>query len=121
MYERLPNVNMVPFCLKAKTLDIGALHTLMAVDGKATVPLNVATVESILRDIAYRSTDGSMNYLEFKSRLKKEKFDSTQANMLNMRMNLLDSFLDLDGTTPGPDFKPGDRPIPHAQHSMYSL
>jgi hypothetical protein len=108
MYERLPNVQMVPFHLKSKTLDIGALHTLMAVDEKSTMPLYMATVEAILRDIASRSADGSLDYLEFKRRLAKEKFDSTQTNMLSMRMNLLESFLDLKGTAPVPDFKPGE-------------
>ncbi|KAJ4373674.1 hypothetical protein N0V86_007817 [Didymella sp. IMI 355093] len=108
MYERLPNVQMVPFRLKTRTLDIGALHTLMAVDEKSTMPLYMATVEAVLREIASRSADGSLDYLEFKRRLAKEKFDSTQKNMLSMRMNLLESFLDLESTAPVPDFKPGE-------------
>ncbi|KAF1928308.1 uncharacterized protein M421DRAFT_158285 [Didymella exigua CBS 183.55] len=108
MYERLPNVQMLPFRLKAKTLDIGVLHTLMAVDEKSTMPLYMATVEAILRDIASKSADCSLDYLEFKRRLAKEKFDQTQTNMLKMRMNLLESFLDLDGTAPVPDFNQGE-------------
>lgn len=107
IYERYTNVQMVPFRLKAKTLDIGALHTLMAVDEKSTMPLYMATVEAILRDMVTRSVDGSLDYSEFKRRLAKEKFDATQSNMLQMRMNLLDSFLDLDNKAPMPDFKPG--------------
>lgn len=108
MYERLPNVQMVPFRLKAKTLDIGALHSLMAVDEKSTTPLYMVTVEAILREIATKSADGSMDYAEFKRRIAEEKWDSTQSNMLKMRTNLLESFLDLDGTTSVPDFRPGD-------------
>jgi hypothetical protein len=108
MYDRLPNVQMMPFRLKAKTLDIGALRTLMAVDEKSAVPLYMATVEAILRDIATKSIDGSMNYIEFKRRLAKEDFDSKQINMLKMRINLLESFLDMNGTAPMPDFKPGE-------------
>jgi hypothetical protein len=108
MYERLPNVHMVPFHLKSEALDIGALHTLMAVDEKSTTPLYMATVEAILRDIASRSADGSLNYLEFKRRLAEEKFDSTQKTMLSMRMNLLESFLDLKGTASVPEFNPGE-------------
>ena len=107
-YERVPNVRMVPFRLKAKTLDIGALHTLMAIDEKSTMPLYMVTVEAILRDMATRSFDGSLDYSEFKRRLAKEKFDATQSCMLQMRMNLLDSFLDLDNKSPMPDFKPGE-------------
>lgn len=108
MYERLLNVQMVPFRLKAKTLDIGALHSLMAVDEKSTTPLYMVTVEAILREIATKSADGSMDYAEFKRRIAEEKWDSTQSNMLKMRTNLLESFLDLDGTTSVPDFRPGD-------------
>ena len=108
MYERLPNVQMVPFRLKAKTLDIGALHSLMAVDEKSTTPLYMVTVEAILWEIATKSADGSMDYAEFKRRIAEEKWDSTQSNMLKMRTNLLESFLDLDGTTSVPDFRPGD-------------
>jgi hypothetical protein len=108
IYERLPNVQMVPFRLKAKTLDIGALHSLMAVDEKSNTPLYMVTVEAILRDIATKSADGSMDYAEFKRRIAEEKWDFTQSNMLKMRTNLLESFLDLEGTTSVPGFRPGD-------------
>jgi len=108
MYERLPNVEMIPFRLKSQSLDIGALHTLMAVDEKSTMPLYMATVEATLRAIASESLDGCLNYLEFKRRLAREKFDITQTTMLNMRMNLLESFLDLTGTAPMPNFSAGE-------------
>jgi hypothetical protein len=108
MYGRLPNVRMVPFRLKAKTLDIGALRTLMAVDEKSIVPLYMATVEAILRDIATKSTDSCLDYIEFKRRLANQDFDSKQPNMLQMRINLLESFLDMNGTASVPDFKPGE-------------
>jgi hypothetical protein len=108
MYERLPNVKMMPLRLKARTLDIGALHTLMAVHEKSTMPLYMATVEAILREIASESEDGSLDYLEFKHRLAEEKFDPVQTVMLKMRMNLLESFLDLSGAAPAPSFKPGE-------------
>lgn len=108
LYERLPNIKMVPFRLAAHNLDISALHTLMAVDEKSTMPLYMATVEAILRGIASESEDGSLNYLEFKRRLAKEKFDPTQTIMLKMRMNLLESFLDLTGSAPAPTFNSGE-------------
>ena len=72
------------------------------------MPLYMVTVEAILRDMATWSFDGSLDYSEFKRRLAKEKFDATQSCMLQMRMNLLDSFLDLDNKAPIPDFKPGE-------------
>ncbi|KAH6638893.1 hypothetical protein C7974DRAFT_409894 [Boeremia exigua] len=108
LYERFPNVEMIPFRLKAETLDIGTLHTLMAVNEKSTMPLYMATVEAILRKIASKSVSGTLNYLEFKRRLAAERFDPVQTTMLKMRMNLLESFLDLDGTASEPDFSPGE-------------
>ncbi|KAH6613032.1 hypothetical protein C7974DRAFT_418131 [Boeremia exigua] len=108
MYERLPNVQTIPFRLKAKTLDIGAMRSLMAVNEKATMPLYMATVEAILREIATTSADGSMDYMEFKQRIAEEKLNPDQSNMLGMRMDLLESFLDLDGTASVPSFQPGE-------------
>lgn len=108
LYQRLPNVKIIPFRLKAQTLDIGALRTLMAVDEKSSVPLYMARVEAILRGIASESEDGSLNYAEFKSKLAQENFDPTQTNMLEMRLNLLESFLDMTGNAPEPDFQPGE-------------
>ena len=107
LYERLPNVVTVPFKLKAHSLDISALRTLMAVDEKSTVPLYMARVEAILRDIASQSSNGCLNYTEFKRRLVQENFDQTQSNMLEMRLNLLESFLDMTGKSPELEFRPG--------------
>jgi hypothetical protein len=108
LYQRHPNVRIIPFRLKAKTLDISALRTLMAIDEKSTVPLYMAKVESILRSIAAKSMDGSLDYIKFKQALKLESFDPTQTNMLEMRLNLLESFLDLTDKAPQPDFLPGE-------------
>jgi hypothetical protein len=108
LYQRHPNVRIIPFRLRAKTLDIGALRTLMAIDEKSAVPLYMAKVESILREIAGKSKDGSLDYTKFKKALKLETFDATQTNMLEMRLNLLESFLDLTDTAPQPDYLPGE-------------
>jgi hypothetical protein len=80
----------------------------MGIDEKSTVPLYMAKVESILRSIAAKSKDGSLDYAKFKKALKQEKFDATQSNMLDMRLNLLESFLDLTDKAPQPDFLPGE-------------
>jgi hypothetical protein len=108
LYQRHPNVRIIPFRLRAKTLDISALRTLMAIDEKSSVPLYMAKVESILRAIASKSEDGSLDYAKFKQALKLESFDPTQTNMLYMRLNLLESFLDLTDEAPQPDFLPGE-------------
>lgn len=108
LYQGLPNVRMIPFKLKAKSPDIGALRTLMAVDEKSTIPLYMGRVEAILRGIAAESEDGSLDYAKFKHRLAQENFDPTQTNMLEMRLNLLESFLDMQGDAPEADFQPGE-------------
>jgi len=102
------NIRIIPFRLKAKTLDISALRTLMAIDEKATVPLYMAKVEAILRSIAAKSKDGSLDYTKFKQKLALETFNPDQTNMLEMRLNLLESFLDLTDKAPQPDFLPGE-------------
>jgi hypothetical protein len=108
LYQKHPNVRTIPFRLRAKMLDISALRTLMAIDEKSTVPLYMAKVESILREIASKSKDGSLDYVKFKQALKLESFDPTQTNMLDMRLNLLESFLDLTDKAPQPEFLPGE-------------
>lgn len=92
LYQRHPNVRIMPFRLRACTLDIGILNELMTVDEKAAVPSYMARVQAILRDISTQSKSGSSDYSLFKKRLQREKFDWTQRNMLDMRLNLLESF-----------------------------
>jgi hypothetical protein len=111
LYQKHPNVRIIPFRLRAKTLDISALRTLMAIDEKSSVPLYMAKVESILRAIASKSEDGSLDYIKFKQVLKLEYFNPEQTNMLEMRLNLLESFLDLTDKAPQPDFLPGELTI----------
>jgi hypothetical protein len=108
LYQTHPNVRIIPFKLRAKMLDISALRTLMAIDEKSSVPLYMAKVESILRAIASKSEDGSLDYVKFKQVLKLESFNPEQTNMLEMRLNLLESFLDLTDKAPQPDFLPGE-------------
>ncbi|KAH7079616.1 hypothetical protein FB567DRAFT_125993 [Paraphoma chrysanthemicola] len=107
-YRAIPGVEVLPFKLKAKTLDIGTLLTLMAVNEKAEVPLYMAKVESILRAIATESKDGLFDYNLFKERLALENFDPKQTNMLEMRLGLLESFLDKTNTVPDPKYRPGE-------------
>ncbi|KAF2125416.1 hypothetical protein P153DRAFT_434481 [Dothidotthia symphoricarpi CBS 119687] len=107
-YERFPNIEIIPFKLKAKTLDIGTLLTLMAVNEKSDVPLYMAKVESILRNIAMESKAGVFDYDLFKERLALEDFDPKQTNMLEMRLGLLESFLDRAGNIPEPKYRPGE-------------
>lgn len=107
-YRRLPNLEVIPFRLKAKALDIATLLALMAINEKSELPLYMARVESILRNIATENEDGVFDYDLFKERLDLENFDPTQTNMLNMRLDLLESFLDKTGKAPEPQFRQGE-------------
>jgi hypothetical protein len=40
-YQKIPGIEILPFKLKAKSLDIAALLTLMAVNEKSEVPLYI--------------------------------------------------------------------------------
>ncbi|KAH7396264.1 hypothetical protein BKA66DRAFT_596907, partial [Pyrenochaeta sp. MPI-SDFR-AT-0127] len=110
-YQHIPGVKIIPFKLKAKSLDIGTLLTLMAVNEKSETPLYMARVESILRAIATESEDGVFDYSLFKQKLDLETFNPAQTNMLQMRLGLLESFLDRDDCLPEPRFRPGELTI----------
>jgi hypothetical protein len=107
-YRKIPGVEILPFKLKAKSLDIRALLTLMAVSEKAEVPLYMAKVQSILRTIALENEDGVFDYKLFTERILLENFDPKQSNMLDLRLGLLESFLDMKGDDPEPQFRPGE-------------
>lgn len=96
LYSRTPNVNVSQFKLKASSLDIDIMLTLMNFSEADEQPLYMAAVTQILRQMA---TDGAaFNYSIFRGKLKQCHFNPTQVNMLQMRLGLLDSFLDLHNT-----------------------
>lgn len=80
----------------------------MAVSDKSEEPLYMARVEHILRDIAATNTDSIVDYALFIKKLWQEKFDPAQTNMLKMRLQLLESFLDTAGNAEQPTFRPGE-------------
>ncbi|PSN58637.1 hypothetical protein BS50DRAFT_65017 [Corynespora cassiicola Philippines] len=106
LYHRLPNVSVVPFKLKPANLDVDAMLTLMAVSGPGDGPLYMAQVTDVLRQIAAQG--GPFNYTTFKRRLNGCKFNAKQSTMLQLRLGLLESFLDLNNQCPAPDFRPGE-------------
>jgi hypothetical protein len=106
LYLRLPNVTVTPFKLKPWNLDIDIMLTLMNVSESGEAPLYMAQVTQILRTMA--SAGGPFNYMAFKATLKQQRFNPVQVNMLQMRLNLLESFLDLNNTCAEPQFKPGE-------------
>jgi hypothetical protein len=107
LYQKVPNVTVIPYKLKPQNLDIDIMLTLMAVNESSEQPLYMAQVTQILRDMATNG-NGRLDYALFKKRLKECNFNPAQTNMLQMRMDLLESFLDLKGTCPEPSFAPGE-------------
>lgn len=107
IYSRLPNVTVVPFKLNPRSLTINTILTLMAVDESETIPLYLAQLTKILRDINVKN-NGYFDYHAFRKQLKKCNFNPAQEAMLQLRLDLLESFLDLTGKAPQPTFRPGE-------------
>ncbi|KAF1994123.1 hypothetical protein P154DRAFT_448366 [Amniculicola lignicola CBS 123094] len=108
LYRRLPNVTVIPFKLKSRSLDINTMLKLMAVNESGHTPLYLATVESILREMAAASEDGRFDYVVFKAKLKRCQFNAMQKNALDQRLALLESYLDPNDHSPEPTFEPGE-------------
>jgi len=108
LYSRIPNVTVMDFKLRASTLDIKTIHMLMNIDEKAETPLYMAKVQKILRQMAKENDSEGFDYKKFKESLALCNFNPTQLNMLEMRLDLLESFLDLSGKHPEPEFRPGE-------------
>ena len=106
LYSRIPNVTVSSFKLKASSLDIDIMLTLMNVSESDEQPLYMAAVTQILRQMA--SDGGPFNYFTFLEKLKQCRFNPTQINMLQMRLSLLESFLDLHNTCPESQFREGE-------------
>ena len=80
---------------------------LMNVDETGRVPLYMAQILRILRDMATAST--RFDYNEFKQRISMTRFEPMQQNHLDIRLGVLESFLDLTGTFHNEMvFKPGE-------------
>lgn len=106
LYSQIPGVIVQPFKLRPKDLNIGTILTLMSVDTTESAPLYMSQVTKILRDMASKSSK-AFDYLEFKRQLSDAKLDRKQVDFLTQRLDLLESFLDLTGSIPGPAFEAG--------------
>ena len=102
---QIPGVSVRPFKLLPKDLNIGTIMTLMSVDQTQATPLYMGQVTKILRQMASESS--RFSYPTFRRRLDDADFDRKQREFLNQRLDLLESFLDLEGSTPAPTFEAG--------------
>jgi hypothetical protein len=106
-YTQIPNVTVQPFMLRPKDLNISTILTLMSVSQTEAPPLYMGVVKKILRTMASESGD-SFKYPEFRRRLGDAGLDKKQEEFLNQRLDLLESFLDLDGSTASNNFPAGE-------------
>ncbi|KAL9105734.1 MAG: hypothetical protein Q9187_008663 [Circinaria calcarea] len=105
LYMQIPGVTVQPFKILPKNLNIGTIMTLMSVDQTQAAPLYMGQVTKILRHMASESSQFS--YPTFRRRLDDADLDRKQREFLNQRLDLLESFLDLEGSTPAPAFEAG--------------
>lgn len=106
LYLQLPNVYVTPFKIKPQNLNITTMLTLMNVNESEETPLYMAQVTQILREMS--TAGGLFDYKAFKLHLEKQKFNPALANMLQMRLSLLESFLDMKNTSAEVAFLPGE-------------
>ncbi|CAI7667581.1 unnamed protein product [Penicillium discolor] len=97
MYSQIPNIEIQPFKLQPKHLNISMMLSLMSVSQSGGTPLYMAQVTRILREMAMES-GGYFDYSDFRGRLNKLKLGRSQTPFLYQRLDLLDSYLDLAGT-----------------------
>ena len=109
-YAQIPGVNVQPFRLRPQDLNISSMLTLMCVDQSQAAPLYVGQITKILRDMASISPNG-FDYTEFKRRVQKSNFSRAQKGPLQQRLELLESFLILDGSVREWNFESGGATI----------
>ncbi|THW57525.1 hypothetical protein D6D19_10522 [Aureobasidium pullulans] len=88
-------LNIQPIVLQSQHLTAERMHRLMAFqEAKTVVPLYMEIILRILREMAI--TGLPFSYAAFKARLSHESLQPGQTTMMNMRLNLLESFLEPD-------------------------
>lgn len=96
MYSQIPSVSVHPFRLQPRHLNIATMLSLMSMGKKDSMPLYMAQLTRVLREMAL-TNQGRFDYFEFRKRLRDLRLDRSQTPFLDQRLDLLDSFLDLKG------------------------
>jgi hypothetical protein len=87
------SLSIQPLVLQSQHLTAERMHRLMAFqEGETTVPLYMEVIMRILREMAI--TGAPFSYSIFKANLDNEGLQPGQKVMMEMRLNLLESFLD---------------------------
>ncbi|GKZ38702.1 hypothetical protein AbraIFM66950_011071 [Aspergillus brasiliensis] len=106
IYSQIPNIEVRPFRLQPKHLTISMMLSLMSISQSGTMPLYMAQVTRILRQMAMEQ-GGCFDYADFRARLNALNLDRTQTPFLYQRLDLLDSYLDISGKAPQDYFVDG--------------
>ncbi|EEQ32230.1 conserved hypothetical protein [Microsporum canis CBS 113480] len=96
LYSQIPGVQVRPFRLQPRHLNISTMLSLMSLGKGDSMPLYMSQVTMLLREMAIKN-EGSFDYLAFRARLNSLHLQRTQTPFLDQRLDLLDSFLDLKG------------------------
>lgn len=96
MYSQIPNVQVRAFKIQPRHLTVSMLLSLMSVSQNDGMPLYMAQVTCVLREMAMES-GGCFDYLDFRECLSALHLDCGQTPFLHQRLDLLDSYLDLAG------------------------
>ncbi|KAJ0417602.1 hypothetical protein BJY00DRAFT_325432 [Aspergillus carlsbadensis] len=106
MYSQIPHVEVRAFRLNPQHLNIGMMLSLMSMSQSSGMPLYMAQVLKLLRDMVIER-GGHFDYCDFRSRLQKLRLERAQTPFLAQRLDLLDSYLDLRGVQDGDYFVAG--------------
>ncbi|KAL8726352.1 MAG: hypothetical protein Q9166_006759 [cf. Caloplaca sp. 2 TL-2023] len=102
-YEDLPGLRpgapkpiVRPLLLLQKHLNVDRMMTLMSIDTEnGHVALYTEVIHRILREMAMSDEgDAGLDYLKFRAKLKAQGLFSSQNTILDMRFQLLESFID---------------------------
>lgn len=103
LYSNMPGLppgcagpTVYPFFLPERYLNAERLMTLMAAgSGDGPTPLYLQTALQILRGMVLeRQSESGINYADFKRRILDKNLSTNQLTPLNLRLDLLESFLD---------------------------
>ncbi|KAH3337956.1 hypothetical protein KXW81_000286 [Aspergillus fumigatus] len=94
MYSQIPNVKVQAYRIQPRHLNISMILLLISVSQNDSMPLYIAQVTRVLREMAMES-GGCFDYLDFRERLSALHLDRVQTPFLHQRLDLLDSYLDL--------------------------
>lgn len=95
------NLTVHPLQFRSRDLDVRKMNRLMAFSDKdGAVPLYMEVIQRILREMAIASKGQPFDYSLFLAKLQTERnFSGGQAGPMNLRLELLQSFMDYPPTS----------------------